>query len=113
MTASPSSQFEPDRRRIVVLGSTGSIGTNCLDVAAHLGSRLEVVGLSAHTSWELLFEQAKRWRPRWVTITDPDKASRGNWGALDGRTEVLRGEDGILRMVSDPAVDVVVTAARA
>jgi 1-deoxy-D-xylulose-5-phosphate reductoisomerase len=97
------------RRRIVVLGSTGSIGTNCLDVIDALDGVLEAHGLSAHTSWEKLFEQARRWRPRWVTITDPASARQADAADLDGM-DLLVGEEGVARMVSDPETDTVVTA---
>jgi 1-deoxy-D-xylulose-5-phosphate reductoisomerase len=93
----------------VVLGSTGSIGTSCLDVIDHLDDRLEARGLSAHVSWEKLFEQARRWRPRWVAITDPAAARQADPAELNG-TEVLTGADGVARMVADPEVDTVVTA---
>src|SRR5712692_3523366 len=96
------------RRRIVVLGSTGSIGTNTLEVVASLEERLSVVGLSAHANWQTLFEQAHRWRPRWITITDPETARRADLGRLNGATELLVGPEGIATMVSDPEVDVVV-----
>jgi 1-deoxy-D-xylulose-5-phosphate reductoisomerase len=95
---------------VVVLGSTGSIGTNCLDVIGSLPDRLEVLGLSAHASWEPLFEQAARYRPRWVTVTDAATARQLEAGRLPGSTRLLCGEDGIATMVSDPDVDVVVTA---
>lgn len=95
-------------RRVVVLGSTGSIGTSCLDVIAHLDGRLEAIGLSAHSSWESLREQARRFRPRWITLTGP-AAKEATRTDLDG-VELLRGEAGIEKMVTDPDVDVVVTA---
>lgn len=98
-------------RRIVVLGSTGSIGTNCLDVIAHLGGRLRAVGLSAHTRWDMLVEQARQFRPRWVALTDQRGVSEAELRSrLDGTAQLLLGEEGIVRMVSDPEVDVVVTA---
>jgi len=98
------------RRRVVVLGSTGSIGTNCLDVISHLQDRLVAVGLSAHSSWQTLFDQAAIHHPRWVTITDSAAAAQIDRGRLNGSTKLLQGIDGINRMVSDPEVDVVVTA---
>jgi 1-deoxy-D-xylulose-5-phosphate reductoisomerase len=98
------------RRRVVVLGSTGSVGTNCLDVVDHLENRLEAVGLSAHTSWELLSEQAERWQPRFITVTDEKTAHRAREHHWPGRTRLLEGVDGIATMVKDPEVDVVVTA---
>lgn len=91
----------------MVLGSTGSIGTNCLDVVAHLSDRLEVVGLSAHSSWAALAEQAHRHQPRWVTVTGDAACDARD---LPPGCELLHGEDGVRRMVADPDVDVVVTA---
>src|SRR5262249_25840909 len=97
-------------RRVVVLGSTGSIGTNCLDVIEHLPHRLAAVGLSAHSSWQTLFEQARRFRPRWVAVTDA-RAARGlDRSALDGACELLVGPDGVARMAGDPDVHVAVSA---
>jgi 1-deoxy-D-xylulose-5-phosphate reductoisomerase len=59
---------------------------------------------------EILFEQANRYRPRWVTITDPEVARRARDDRLPAETRLLAGEEGIGRMVTDPDVDVVVTA---
>jgi 1-deoxy-D-xylulose-5-phosphate reductoisomerase len=98
------------RRRIVVLGSTGSIGTNCLNVVSELPDRLEILGLSAHASWEPLFEQAARHHPRWVTITDPTTVGCIEASRLPTSTRLLTGEEGIGAMVTDPDVDIVVTA---
>ncbi|HZU35810.1 MAG TPA: 1-deoxy-D-xylulose-5-phosphate reductoisomerase [Gemmataceae bacterium] len=110
MSAPPSATPSERSHRVVILGSTGSIGTSCLDVIAHLGDRLQAVGLSAHSSVPALLEQARRTRPRWVTITDSQAAQSVAQSELNGDTELLIGEDGITRMVSDPDVDVVVTA---
>jgi 1-deoxy-D-xylulose-5-phosphate reductoisomerase len=97
-----------------VLGSTGSIGVNCLEVIGHLPERLQAVGLSAHSSWQVLFEQAARHCPRWVAITDPDVARRASGlsskDARLGGAQLIAGPDGIARMVSAPDVDVVVSA---
>src|SRR5262249_20155460 len=98
------------RRRVVVLGSTGSIGTNCLDVIEELSDRLEVVGLSAHANWELLFAQAAHHRPRWVTVTDLGCGAAVNNGLLSGSIRLLQGEEGIVEMATAPDVDIVVTA---
>ncbi|HVS35745.1 MAG TPA: 1-deoxy-D-xylulose-5-phosphate reductoisomerase [Gemmataceae bacterium] len=106
-------------RRVVVLGSTGSIGTNCLDVAEFLPDRLQVVGLSAHANVELLLRQAEKHRPRWIAVTDPDAARRieatrlgglGGLGGLPPDCRLLYGEEGVARMAADPDVDVVLNA---
>jgi len=68
------------------------------------------VGLSAHSNCEQLLEQAGRLRPRWITITDRDAAAKFQGQPLESGTEVLAGEQGIIRMVTDPDVDIVVTA---
>src|ERR1700682_4314037 len=107
---SSSPQPAGSRRRVVVLGSTGSIGTSCLDVIDHLGDRLEAFGLSAHTHWEALLTQVQRHQPAYVAVTDPEAARQLARQTLPGRTRCLAGADGIAAMVSDPDVDVVVTA---
>jgi 1-deoxy-D-xylulose-5-phosphate reductoisomerase len=100
----------PLKRRVVVLGSTGSIGTNCLDVIATLSDRLTAVGLSAHGSWDALAAQAQQHRPRWVALTDDNAIGNADPRLLPRGTELLSGPDGIARMVSDPEVDIVLTA---
>src|SRR5436309_3177612 len=97
-------------RNVVALGSTGSIGVNCLDVIAHLPDRLAARGLSAHGNWQQLFDQASVHKPRWVTITDPDGARTAAGTRPPKGCEVLYGEEGVARMVSDPETDVVVSA---
>jgi 1-deoxy-D-xylulose-5-phosphate reductoisomerase len=92
----------------VVLGATGSIGTSTLDVARHLKDRIEVVGLSAHNSVDLLLEQAHEFRPRFVCLTSPD--TRVSLSALPPGCQLLRGPEGVARMVTDAGVDTIVTA---
>jgi 1-deoxy-D-xylulose-5-phosphate reductoisomerase len=104
------SQHATNPRRLVVLGSTGSIGTNCLDVVEHLPDRLQVVGLSAHTNGETLRDQAQRHRPRWVAVTDADAARRFDAARLPRDCRLLQGSDGVAAMVTDPDVDLVVSA---
>jgi 1-deoxy-D-xylulose-5-phosphate reductoisomerase len=94
----------------VVLGSTGSIGRSCLDVIDTLETRLTALGLSAHSKWETLVEQAGRCQPRWVTVTDPRAVDNPDLARLGSHCRLLYGSDGITTMVSDPDVDVVVTA---
>ena len=98
------------KRRVVVLGSTGSIGTNCLDVITALESRLTALGLSAHGSWDAVVAQAHRHKPRWVALTDGDAYSQADASRLPCGTELLHGEAGITRMVTDAETDIVVTA---
>lgn len=109
----PSMMPAPDarsRRRVVVLGSTGSIGTSCLKVIDHLPDRLQAFGLSAHSRWEDLLQQAHRHQPRYVTVTDPQSAAAFAGQRLPAGTRLLDGDDAIATMVCDPEVDVVLTA---
>jgi 1-deoxy-D-xylulose-5-phosphate reductoisomerase len=94
-------------QHVAVLGSTGSIGTSCLDVVAAHPDRLQAVGLVAHRKWEVLAEQARRFRPRWAVVSDESLRSSIPAGAF-GATELLFGEAAIDRIASDPGVEVVV-----
>jgi 1-deoxy-D-xylulose-5-phosphate reductoisomerase len=101
---------QPSRRRIAVLGSTGSIGTNTLDVAAALPDRIEVVGLSAHASWDALCQQAHAFRPARVALADPEAARRADPSELPPGCELLTGPEGVAALAAAPEVDVVVSA---
>jgi 1-deoxy-D-xylulose-5-phosphate reductoisomerase len=61
-------------KRIIILGSTGSIGTQALDIIRQHRDKFKVVGLTAHTRIEMLQEQVKEFAPEAVCITDPEKA---------------------------------------
>jgi 1-deoxy-D-xylulose-5-phosphate reductoisomerase len=100
----------PRPRRVVVLGSTGSIGTNTLDVVAHAAGRHEIIGLSAHGNWQTLFAQARVIRPRWVALTDPEAARAADRTQLPPGTELLIGPESVARMAADRDTDVVVSA---
>src|SRR5262245_18101247 len=71
---------------------------------------MELIGLSAHSRWQKLAEQAREFRPRWVTLTDPSAVRQAGSSSFDGICQVLEGEEGVTTMVSDPDVDLVVTA---
>jgi 1-deoxy-D-xylulose-5-phosphate reductoisomerase len=96
-------------RRVVVLGSTGSIGTNCLDVISHLPDRLQVFALSAHSRVEQAIEQAHLFRPRYLILTDNLLADQVTADALPKGCKLLRSRD-IGQVVSAPEVDVVLNA---
>jgi 1-deoxy-D-xylulose-5-phosphate reductoisomerase len=94
-------------RRLLVLGSTGSIGTQALDVVSR-SEDLELVGLSAARSWEPLVEQARRHGVRRIALTDPDAAARAAEAWTDG--EVLSGPDGLVALVIESGADLVLNA---
>jgi 1-deoxy-D-xylulose-5-phosphate reductoisomerase len=80
-------------------------------VIDHLATGLQAVGLSAHSQWDLLAQQAKAHKPRWVAITDDKLARTVDPSQLGGSgSQLLFGVDGIVHMVTDSDVDVVVNA---
>jgi 1-deoxy-D-xylulose-5-phosphate reductoisomerase len=95
---------------VAVLGSTGSIGRSTLEVIAASGGRLRAVALAAHTNTGLLVRQAEAMHPRWVVATDTEAAEREDWSQLPPGVELLVGPEQICPVVSDPEVDIVVSA---
>ena len=104
-------------KRIAILGSTGSIGTNALRVIDALnssrketGTQYEVVALSAQSSVKLLAEQAKKYKPKYVAVTDLDylQPLAGLIGDLD--VEILAGPDALREIAELDEVDIVLTA---
>jgi 1-deoxy-D-xylulose-5-phosphate reductoisomerase len=91
-------------RRLVILGSTGSIGVQALDVVAR-SPELRVVGLSAGTGWEALIEQAREFGVRRIALADRDAAARAAEAWTDG--EVLAGPDGLVRLITEGDCDLV------
>ncbi len=66
--------------------------------------------MSAHSNWQTLFDHAQEFRPRWVAVTCPKARAELPRSQLPAGTTLLDGEDGIAHMVSQPEVDVVLTA---
>ena len=95
-------------RRIVILGSTGSIGVQALDVVSRSAGELRVVGLSAERSWEQLVEQARGHGVRRIALSDPRAAARASEAWTDG--DVLSGPDGIVQLVAETGCDMVLNA---
>ncbi len=97
------------RRKIAILGSTGSIGENALRVAAQFPERIEVAALAAGANWERLAEQARRFRPRLVALADPGAAARAR-DALPPGIRALSGEEGLREAAAGAGADLVVSA---
>ena len=94
-------------RKIVVLGSTGSIGRQALDVVEE-SSELEVVGLAASSNYELIAEQARRFSVDTVALTDDQAAIKlaGSWPEGD----VLTGSDGLSKLISSSDAELVLNS---
>jgi 1-deoxy-D-xylulose-5-phosphate reductoisomerase len=95
-------------KRLLILGSTGSIGTQALDVVARAGGAFEVVGLSAGTAYGPLIEQARAHGVRRVALSDPDAAARAAEAWTEG--EVLAGPEGLVELVAASDADLVLNA---
>lgn len=94
-------------RRVILLGSTGSIGTQALDVIGR-SDELEVVGLAAQSSFEPLLEQARAHHVSCVALADETAAARASEAWTGG--EVLGGPEGLLQLVVDTDCDLVLNA---
>jgi 1-deoxy-D-xylulose-5-phosphate reductoisomerase len=94
-------------RRLLVLGSTGSIGTQALDILER-SEDLQLVGLSAERSWEALVAQAQAHGVRRIALADPDAGARAAEAWTDG--EVLVGAEGLVRLVLEADADLVLNA---
>jgi 1-deoxy-D-xylulose-5-phosphate reductoisomerase len=97
-------------KRIAILGSTGSIGKNALRVIDALGPEYAVAALSAHSRVELLAEQAIRYKPEFVAVTNADymKPLRELLADLD--VEILSGPDSLIEIAQLESIDIVLTA---
>ncbi|MFM7112273.1 MAG: 1-deoxy-D-xylulose-5-phosphate reductoisomerase, partial [Planctomycetota bacterium] len=109
MTASGHRSASPPCRRIAILGATGTIGVNCLDVASHLPDRVKVVGLSGHANIDRLAAQARQFMPEWVALSDPSKVDEARAKMPPG-IRLLAGHDSLARAVAEPGIDMVVCA---
>ncbi len=96
--------------QVAVLGSTGSIGRNAVEVILGSGGRLQAAALSAHRSCALLVEQARQLRPRWLVVTDAQSAGKADWSCLPAETELLHGPDALATVVGQREIDVVLAA---
>ena len=99
-------------QRVCILGSTGSVGVNTLDVLARHPGRFEVVALSANSRLDALQAQCRQWQPRFAVLPDESRA-RTLRDALraDGlRTEVLSGAHALAEVAAHPDVDSVMAA---
>jgi 1-deoxy-D-xylulose-5-phosphate reductoisomerase len=96
-------------KNVVLLGSTGSIGTSTVKVAEDLPDRIRLLGLAAGNNAGRLLEQTRKHRPEVISISDPAKA-RELGDALGVSTRVYCGEEGLIKLATLPAADIVLIA---
>ena len=98
-------------KRISILGSTGSIGTQTLDVVRKNKDKFEVVAISANSSINLLLEQITEFKPKYVAVYDEDSAKAlKNMIPSDIDIKVLSGMEGLVQISSLDEIDVLLTA---
>jgi 1-deoxy-D-xylulose-5-phosphate reductoisomerase len=96
-------------KNVVLLGSTGSIGTSTVKVAEDLPDQIRLIALAAGGNAKLLLEQTRKHRPATISITDPAKAKELQ-ATLGPATKVLAGNDGLLHLATLPEADIVLIA---
>ena len=96
-------------KTIAILGSTGSIGTQTLEVVRENGD-IQVAALSAGANISLLEKQIREFRPRLVAVWDKEKATELKTKVADLNVEVVSGMDGLLKLAVLPEADILVTA---
>ena len=96
-------------KNVVLLGSTGSIGTSTIKVAEDLPDHIRLIGLAAGGNAELLLEQTMRHKPAAISINDASKADALR-NALGTTCEVHAGNEGLIRLATMPEADIVLIA---
>ncbi len=99
-----------DRKKIVLLGSTGSIGTQTLEVVDNYSDRLSVSALCAGTNAELMEKQVRKYRPSLAVMWSETAAKELETRIADTDTKVLCGMDGLMEAATLPEADIVLTA---
>ena len=98
------------KKKVVILGSTGSIGTQTIDVIANNPDKFELYGITAHSNSDLLINQAKKYKPNFVVVTKDESYNIVKSALQDEDIKVFAGIDSVCDVVSMPSVDIVVTA---
>ena len=97
-------------KSITILGSTGSIGTNTLDIVERFPDEFRIVGLTAGNNDEMLAEQIRRFRPQAVAMSTEAAAVRLRERCSRLPTEIVSGQEGLARVASLPDAELVVSA---
>ncbi len=98
--------------KLCILGATGSIGLNTIDVAARHADKYEIYALSAHSSWSALLEQCLLYSPRYAVVSDAAVASdaMAAFEASGVSTELLIGANALVEIASSDEIDIVMAA---
>lgn len=102
--------MEKKKRHIAILGSTGSIGTQALEVIEHHPEAFELEVLTANSNADLLIEQAIKFSPNVVVIADDSQYQKVNDALFDAGIKVFAGNEALCQVVEMESIDMVLTA---
>jgi len=97
-------------KRLAILGSTGSIGVNALDIVRQFPERFEIISLSAGLNVQLLKQQILQFRPKAVSVLNKELSEALQRELSKGSVEIVHGIEGLIRVATHPEVDQVVSA---
>ncbi|MEK6642263.1 MAG: 1-deoxy-D-xylulose-5-phosphate reductoisomerase, partial [Planctomycetota bacterium] len=97
-------------KRVIILGSTGSIGCNALAVAENLPAEFEIVGLAAGTNWRKMSEQVRRWKPKVAVLTSAESAEALDHAIGGEATAVWSGAESLVRLINEVGCDFVLAS---
>jgi 1-deoxy-D-xylulose-5-phosphate reductoisomerase len=97
-------------KTLVILGSTGSIGTNTLDIVERFPREFRVVGLTAGSNDDKLEEQIRQFKPQVVALSDPAAATRLRQRCASLPVEILAGQAGLVQVAADTQAELVISA---
>ncbi|MCD6415448.1 MAG: 1-deoxy-D-xylulose-5-phosphate reductoisomerase [Planctomycetes bacterium] len=98
------------KKNIVVLGSTGSVGVQTLDVVRKMPDRFRIVGLSAHSQWSALAKQAEEFRPELLALSSAEAVRSMSEAAVKPSAELATGSQGLRRLATYEGADIIVAA---
>lgn len=107
---SGSNRNDGHMKRLLLLGSTGSIGRQCIDVVQHHADRFCITGIAARRNATLLQKQVELFNPRWVAIADQEAARAFDRTRIPSDTQVFVGEDAFSELTRECEADVAVVA---
>ena len=99
-----------DPRKIVILGSTGSIGRSTVDVLIQHPGEFQVVALGAHSNDKLLLDQYRQFHPKYLCLIDNEAAARLKTALKDESVEILSGEEEMVKLAGLADVEIVLNA---
>lgn len=99
-----------DKKRLIILGSTGSIGVQTLQVVEALGDAFDVVGLSSNNRIDELAMQVSQFKPEAICVVNPDRRQQAENLAQSHRIKCYMGESGLVDLVTNHKADIVVVA---